>query len=93
MTAKHGRMLQNQDSHLSALLQIYIHRGNQSFIDLNTGGLVPHWKAKSANMKEKRQPWKAKSGNMKEKQQGAHFPTSLKSEGGSGDDRKSETPI
>jgi hypothetical protein len=55
MTAKHGRMLQNQDSHLSALLQIYIHRGNQSFIGLYTGGLVPPWKAKSANMKEKRQ--------------------------------------
>src|SRR6266481_932921 len=54
MTAKHGRMLQNQDSHLSALLQIYIHRGNQSFIDLHTGGLVPLWKAKSANMKGKR---------------------------------------
>jgi hypothetical protein len=60
-------------------LQIYIHQGNQSFIGLYTGELVP--------------PWKAKSGNMKEKQQGAHFPTSLKSEGGSGDDRKSETPI
>jgi hypothetical protein len=56
MTAKLGRMLQNQDSHLSALLQIYIHRGNQSFIGLYTGGLVPPWKAKSANMKEKRQP-------------------------------------
>jgi len=55
MTAKHGRMLQNQDSHLSALLQIYIHRGNQSFIGLYTGGFVPPWKAKSANMKEKRQ--------------------------------------
>jgi hypothetical protein len=54
MTAKHGRMLQNQDSHLSALLQIYIHRGNQSFIGLYAGGLVPPWKAKSANMKEKR---------------------------------------
>jgi hypothetical protein len=52
MTAKHGRMLQNQDSHLSALLQIYVHRGIQSFIGLYAGGLVPPWKAKSANMKE-----------------------------------------
>jgi hypothetical protein len=40
---------------LLALLQIYIHRGNRSFIGLYTGGLVPPWKAKSANMKEKRQ--------------------------------------
>jgi len=56
MTAKHGRMLQNQDSHLSALLQIYIHRGNQSFIGLFTGSFGSPWKAKSANMKEKRHP-------------------------------------
>jgi len=55
MTAKDGRMLLNQDSHLLALLQIYIHRGNQSFIGRYTGGFVPPWKAKSANMKEKRQ--------------------------------------